>query len=262
MTYTLENAWERAERRLALLEQQLDPMTERRLLSLGVREGWKCLEVGAGRGSIARWLCRQVGAKGRVAATDIDIRFLQEIHEGNFEAILHDITSEELPQGKFDLVHTRWLLHHLPQPERVIERMIEALRPGGWLLLEEVDFFPVQTSTSALYVDFMLALTGTVVAASGRDCLWARSLPALVADQGLAEVGGEGDIALLRGGSPIAEFFKLTGDQMRDKVIASANLSAERFDSALALLDDPKFWAFAGANIAVWGRLAISGARR
>jgi 2-polyprenyl-3-methyl-5-hydroxy-6-metoxy-1,4-benzoquinol methylase len=163
-------------------------MTQRRLAVLGVSQGWSVLEVGGGGGSIAQWLCRQVGADGHVTATDIDIRFLQEIHEHNFKAISHDITTEDLPEGKFHLVHTRWLLHHLPQPERVIDRMIAALRPGGWLLVEEVDFFPVQTSTSPLYVDFMLALTSTVVSASGRDCLWARALPALVAERGLADV--------------------------------------------------------------------------
>jgi SAM-dependent methyltransferase len=252
--YALDNAWERAKRRLALLEQHLDPMTHRRLVALGVSQGWQCLEVGGGGGSIAQWLCRLAGANGHVTATDIDIRFLQEIHAYNFEAISHDITTEDLPEKKFDLIHTRWLLHHLPQPERVIDRMIAALRPGGWLLLEEVDFFPVQTSTSPLYVDFMLALTSTVVAASGRDCLWARALPALVAERGLDDVGGEGDFAILRGGSPMAEFFQLSGEQMRDKIISSDALSAERFDAGLALLDDPKFWAFAGAGIAVWGR--------
>jgi SAM-dependent methyltransferase len=231
-------------------------MSERRLLTLGVSRGWNVLEVGGGGGSIARWLCRQVGNDGHVTATDIDIRFLEKISEKNFKAVSHDITAEDLP-GSFDLVHTRWLLHHLPQPERVIERMIAALRPGGWLLLEEVDFFPVQTSTSPLYADFMLALTSTVVAPSGRDCLWGRVLPALVAERGLADVGGEGDIALLRGGSPIAEFFQLTGEQMRDAVIAAGALSAERFDAGMALLDDPKFWALAGAGIAVWGRRPI-----
>jgi hypothetical protein len=40
--------------------------------------------------------------------------------------------------------------------------MIDALRPSGWLLLEDVDFFPVHTSTSQLYVDFMIALTANV----------------------------------------------------------------------------------------------------
>ena len=136
--------------------------------------------------------------------------------------------------------------------------MIAALRPGGWLLLEEVDFFPVQISTSSVYVDFMLALTSTVVAASGRNCLWARALPALVAERGLQALGVEGDFAFLQGGSAMAEFFRLTGEQMRDKVISSGALSADRFDAGLALLDDPKFSAYAGAGIAVWGSRPIN----
>lgn len=50
--YALDNAWEKARRRLALLEQQLDPLSQRRLAELGVSEGWQCLEVGGGGGSI------------------------------------------------------------------------------------------------------------------------------------------------------------------------------------------------------------------
>ncbi len=252
--YALANAWERARRRLTLLEQQLDPMSQRRLTALGLKTGWRCLEVGGGGGSVARSLCRHVGATGQVTVTDIDTRFLKEIDEPNVDVRRHDITVEELPAAQFDLVHARWLLHHLPRPDQAIARMVSALRPGGWLLLEEVDFFPVHTSTSRLYVDFMVALTGTVVAASGRDCFWARALPALVAEQGLVEVGGEGDLPLLQGGSPLAEFFQLSGEQMRDKVMASGALSPEQWKAAMALLDDRKFWAFAGAGIAVWGR--------
>jgi methyltransferase family protein len=257
--YTLDNAWERARHRLALLEQHLDPMSHRRLEALDVRQGWQCLEVGGGGGSVTRWLCRQVGATGHVTATDIDIRFLQEIAEPNLEVQRHDITAEGFPVAQFDLVHTRWLLHHLPYPEQVIARMVAALRPGGWLLLEEPDFFPVYTSPSQLYVEFMVALVNTVVAASGRDCFWARALPGLLAGQGLTAVGGEGDIALLQGGAPIAELFQLTGVQIRDKMLAAGALSAERFEAALALLDDPTFWAFAEADIAVWGRRPMEG---
>jgi SAM-dependent methyltransferase len=188
-------------------------------------------------------------------ATDIDPRFLRDIEEPNLEVQRHDITVEDLPEGQFDLVHTRWLLHHLPDPERVIARMVAALRPGGRLLLEEVDFFPVHASTSQLYVDFMMGLTEAVMAASGRDGFWARALPALVAGRGLVEVDADGDFAIFRGGSPWAEFLQLSARQMRDKIIAaSGTLSAERLDAALTLLDDPAFWAFAGAGIAVWGR--------
>jgi len=253
--YRLDNAWDQARQRLALLEGLLDPISQRRLSALGVSDGWRCLEVGGGGGSLTRWLCGRVGPTGRVTATDIDPRFLEEIEEPNLEVRRHDITVEDLPAGQFDLAHTRWLLHHLPDPERVVARMIAALRPGGWLLLEEVDFFPVHASTSRLYTDFMVRLTETVMAASGRDGFWARALPALVTDQGLDEVDTDGDLAILRGGSPWARFLQLSARQVRDKVVSgSGTMTAERFDAALALLDDPTFWAFAGAGIAVWGR--------
>ena len=112
---------------------------------LGVGQESRCLEVGGGRGSVAAWLCEQVGPTGKVLATDIDTRFLEQLRQRNFEAQAHDITIDSLPDGQFDLVHARWLLHHLPRPELAIRRMVSALRPGGWLLLEEVDFFPVLT---------------------------------------------------------------------------------------------------------------------
>ena len=47
---------------------------------------------------------RSVGANGRVVGTDIDPRFLEEIHESNFEAWKHDITADPVPTGQFDLV--------------------------------------------------------------------------------------------------------------------------------------------------------------
>jgi ubiquinone/menaquinone biosynthesis C-methylase UbiE len=99
------------------------------MTALGIREGLRCLEVGAGGGSVAAWLCEQVGPTGRVVATDINIQLLQHMNRHNFEAIEHDITVDSPPESGFDLVHTRWLLHHLPEPE-LIRRMIDALRPG------------------------------------------------------------------------------------------------------------------------------------
>src|SRR5215469_5259552 len=125
--YALDNSWERARHRLSLLEQHLDPMTKRRMTMLGLREGARCLEIGAGGGSVAVWLCEQVGSTGRVIATDINIQLLQEIHPSNLAAIKHDITTGPLPDRDFDFVHGRWLLHHLREPELAIHRMIEAM---------------------------------------------------------------------------------------------------------------------------------------
>src|SRR5690242_14028351 len=52
--YALDNSWDRAKRRVALLENFLDPKTKRRLQALGLSRGWDCLEIAAGGGSIAR----------------------------------------------------------------------------------------------------------------------------------------------------------------------------------------------------------------
>ena len=257
--YSLDNTWNQASQRLALLEGQLDPISQRRLTGLGVGDGWQCLEVGGGGGSLTRWLCDQVGPTGRVLATDIEPRLLEQIGEPKLEVRRHDITEEDLPERQFDLVHARWLLHHLPHPEEAIARMVAALRPGGWILLEEVDFFPIHTSTSQIYTDFMTGLTRAVVAASGGDCFWAHNLPALVADQDLVEVSASGDQFILRGGSPWAKFFTLSAHQIRDRITGPAGtLSAEQFDVALMLLDDPTFWALAGAGIGVSGQRPIS----
>ena len=54
--------------RLRLLGQLMDPMTTGRLERLRVGRGWRCLEVGAGDGSVARWLAGLVGPEGQVAS--------------------------------------------------------------------------------------------------------------------------------------------------------------------------------------------------
>ena len=63
-------------RRLELFEERLDPVTVRRIKLLRMAPGARCLEIGGGRGSIARWLCEYVGLKGRVTATDLETGFL------------------------------------------------------------------------------------------------------------------------------------------------------------------------------------------
>jgi SAM-dependent methyltransferase len=214
----------------------------------------QCLEVGAGGGSVASWLSEQVGPTGRVVATDIDIRWLKDLKLANLETLTHDLNVDSLPEGEFDLVHVRWLLHHLADPGLAIRRMISALRPSGWLLIEEVDFFPIYASDSQVYIDFMVALSRSVVSPSRRDCFWARALPELLAGTGLKEVSAEGDFAIMRGGSSIAEFFALTAEQMRERIIQSGDLSSERLEAALELLRSSTFWAFGGGGVAVWGQ--------
>ena len=59
-TYAFENTRAVQLQRLRALEAVLDAQTIERLDSIGVDRGWRCLEVGAGGGSIADWLCQRV----------------------------------------------------------------------------------------------------------------------------------------------------------------------------------------------------------
>lgn len=93
------------------LAAMFDPNTFRYMESLGVREGWKCLEVGGGGGSVARWLSAKVGKTGSVLVTDINPLFLKDLKgtSGNVDVLLHDITKETgIPRDTFDQRTQDW----------------------------------------------------------------------------------------------------------------------------------------------------------
>jgi ubiquinone/menaquinone biosynthesis C-methylase UbiE len=134
------------------LEAVFDHATTRRLADLGVGAGWRCLEVGCGAGGVALWLAGRVGATGRVLATDLDTRFLAGHAQPNLDVQTHDITADALEPGSFDLAHTRNVLAHLPDRRRALDRMIDVVRPGGWILVEDTDVGQAMLSAQSRYV--------------------------------------------------------------------------------------------------------------
>jgi SAM-dependent methyltransferase len=128
--------------RLSLLEKLFDPASRRRRQF--VEPGWRCLEVGAGRGSMAVWLAEKVGPSGQVVATDIDVTYLKRLDLPNLEVHRHNILEdplEALGRGSFDLVSSRLMLFWLAgKQETAIRHMAELLRPGGWLVDEDGDW--------------------------------------------------------------------------------------------------------------------------
>ena len=251
-TYVFDNAWHEARQRLSLLEQCLDPSTVRRIKGLGIADGWHCLEVGAGGGSVARWLCSQVGETGQVVAIDIDTRFLDAMPETNLEVRRHNLISDSLPQNSFDLIHTRMVLMHIPSREQILPQLISALKPGGWLLLEEADIYPVLATASGSYGQVWTAFMQSMIRL-GIAPEWPRQLPQLLAERGLAEVGAEGDITIFPGDSPMAKFWGLTWTQVREQIRA-ASVDDETLNHALRDLCDASKWFTGPAIIAACGR--------
>jgi SAM-dependent methyltransferase len=139
-TYIFDQAWHLERERLRALEDLHDEATFGRLAALGVGAGWRCLEVGGGAGSVARWLADRVGDTGHVLATDLDPRFMETDARGNLEVRRHDLLADPLAEGTYDLVHARAVLEHLPARELALARLVAATRPGGWVVIEDTFF--------------------------------------------------------------------------------------------------------------------------
>ena len=245
--------------RLRLLEARYDGQTVRRLRALGPMAGWRCLEVGAGAGSVARFLAGEVGASGHVVATDADPRFLRDAPAPNVTVRQHDVVTDELEESAFDLVHCRALLLHLSDPLRALERMAAALRPGGWLVVEDADY----SSFVAIDPDHPAAavfdrVVHRILTAS-RDVLpfdpyFGRRLPGLMDVLGLADRGDEA-IAFPRvGGGVEARFFARSFAVRRAETVAMGGVYPHEFDLVLEAFADPSFAFVDSLSVAAWGR--------
>lgn len=257
-SYTYGNEWQQARRRLACLEDVYDPGTIRHLQERGIGEGWTCLEVGAGGGTIASWLCRRVGADGRVLATDLDTRFLDVLELPNLEVRRHDILTDDLPAGCFDLVHTRAVLCHLHDHERGLARLVAAVKPGGWVLVEEPDGAPYPADPGAAAAAALFTKVAEarlrLMAMRGHDRHYGRRIYGQLHAHGMVEVAGEGRVPIAHGGSPMAEFFHLSTQQVREQLVTSGDVTDQEIKACGALLDDPAFTFMGLTMMAAWGR--------
>jgi SAM-dependent methyltransferase len=107
-TYVFDPTWQQEYARLRSIEDLFDPVSKRYLRTIGVRQGWRCLEVGCGAGGVAMWPADEVGPTGKVVATDLDTGFLEGRHgRANLEVRRHNLTQDPLEDATYDLVHAR-----------------------------------------------------------------------------------------------------------------------------------------------------------
>jgi 2-polyprenyl-3-methyl-5-hydroxy-6-metoxy-1,4-benzoquinol methylase len=255
--YAYDHAWSMERVRLAGLEVALDPGTREHLTRLGAGPGMRCLEIGAGGGSVAFWLAGRVAPGGTVVATDLDTGFLESKAAGHpgLEVLRHDITAEELPGG-FDVVHARWLVEWLPDKRLALRRMMYALRPGGVLLIEEPDFVTIYGAGEPPAVrNVIIAAMAHLESTCPVEVEYGRRAMGDLAAVGLADVQAEGRCPIVRGGSPLAAgFLRLTIEKLRESILAGGAVTGEEFAQAVAALQDPDTTVVAPMTVAAWGR--------
>jgi len=254
-TYVFEQNADDAEReRLSHFAAFLDAYTARRLDHGGIAPGWRCLEIGAGQGSVATMLADRVGPSGAVVATDIDLRFLRGL-PGNVEVRRHDIETDALGDTLYDFIHCRAVLMWLREPGKALRRIFSALKPGGRLLAEELDWGLCDFGGHAdagWATNYMHGLFKRHEAAGIRHPYFGRTLPAHVASAGFANLEGDLAAAVAAEGNSALEVIRLTVRALRAPSISlgESPVDLDRLDAVLA---NPQIIAVGITSVGVGG---------
>ena len=200
-----------------------------------------------------------MGPQGKVVATDIEIRLMDKQHEPNLEIRRHDILVDDLEQGYYDLVHTRAVLMHLSDPVQAVKKMAGAVRPGGWLFLEEFDsisFGAVDTESpiAQTFNQKMETLMQTLKAVRVMNLYFGRQLRGLLEQLGFSDINNEGITGISRGGDPLTQFQHMNLQLAGPPLIAAGILTEKDVELLQHLFADPSFYYVDNSFFGVWGR--------
>lgn len=243
-TYSFDNDDPEAVDRHSHLSVILDDFTFARLEGVGELSGQRCLEVGAGGGSVARWLADRVGPTGRVLATDLNPRHIPA--DPGYAVLQHDLVTESVPDGPWDLIHARLVLLHIPQRVEILGRLAAALAPGGALVVEEwaTEFDNLvlaapDEESAGLVEQYQDILVNRVLPAKGNDPTWAGKVHGAMLAAGLVDVDTAIHARSWPGGTAGALIIAANVAQLREEFIA-AGFTAERLDRLCRVVEDPR----------------------
>ncbi|MCS6292799.1 MAG: methyltransferase domain-containing protein [Nitrospira sp.] len=244
--------------RLRAIEREFDPASCRRLYATGLTTGWRCLEVGPGAGSVMWWMGERVGPSGHVVALDLSTKFLTAHPPAHVEIQQGDIRTASLPQGSFDLVHARYVLIHLPDYEIALSQMLAALKPGGWIVLEEPDFSASRgiagTAVQLAAMQHINQAIHRMYESRGMDYALGLKLLPFLQMRGLGDLSMENDAPVSAGGSGLAKIMAMSAEQLRDKYLATGIVSEADLQGYRQCAEDSESRAVYYATVAAAGR--------
>jgi SAM-dependent methyltransferase len=232
--------------RLRVLGRAMAPSTSALLDRVGLEPGMRCLDAGCGGGDVTCELARRIVPGGHAVGLDIDETKVDLAREeadgraiGNVEYRVGDILDAELAPA-YDAIYVRFLLTHLADPRAGVARLAAGLRPGGVLIVEDIDFTGAFCHPPSPAYELYARVYTQTAWARGFDPNIGPRLPGLMAGAGLEPVhagvaqptgitpdGSEHDIKLVT---------PLTLENIADAAIAERLITREELDEALDVL--------------------------
>jgi 2-polyprenyl-3-methyl-5-hydroxy-6-metoxy-1,4-benzoquinol methylase len=236
--------------RLRMMSDLLDPSSRFHLQRIGVGAGWRCLEIGAGNGSLSQWLATQVGPDGVAIATDISPDLLANLSAPHLVTRAFDVVTQEPEDAPYDLIVIRALLHHLPSRREVVSKLVHWLKPGGWLFIQEPDFYPTWTveppSQRQFWADFV-----TWAATHQIDYYVGRKLAPWFQQEKMAHIEAEGHTIVYNGGSEFARWWLASISEVADALKQEGGITDAVLQEFGTLNQDPAYWTTTIAFTAV-----------
>lgn len=218
--------------RLLAQAEQYEAAANWVLDQIGIRPGWRAVDLGCGPIGILNLLSQRVGASGSVVGLERESRFVEmaraEIAKrrlGNVTMVQADGLNTGLEKNSFDLVHERLVMINVSAREAFLTEMLLLLRPGGTVILEDVDNVSWLCQPAHPSWEVLLNAFHTVFHAGGGDGFIGRRLPVLLRAAGVQNIQTKVTVET----PPLGDYRRThlisLIDSVRDKILAKGLLN-------------------------------------
>jgi len=207
-------------------------VTDAFLDRVGIRRGWRVLDLGCGPGFVVPSLRERVGPEGEVVALDESARMLAYLRKSardagwqNVRTIESRVESAPLDPGSYDAVYSRWLFSHLADPAAALQRVKDALRPGGVVAIQDYNLEGISLFPESVGFQAVVRATRKFYGGHGGDLWIGARLPRLFRQAGLETVSYAANVLTGAPGSPVfqwaeAFFFNHVASMVDDGALA------------------------------------------
>jgi ubiquinone/menaquinone biosynthesis C-methylase UbiE len=230
--------------RLRAQAEFLQKPTQLLLEASGLGPGMRVLDLGTGLGHMAATAAELVGPDGEVVGLDLDPRMLEMArrwlgHLPQVRLVEADVTRWREDQP-FDAVMGRLILFHLPDPVGVLRHHLQAVRPGGRVVMLDYDIGGLRTEPTDAFIQHMSELVMAAFRAAGADPTIGSRLQNILAESGAEDIGGLAIAQYLAYDNPLGPAMlsgvvrSLTPVMIRQGLATEAELDLDKLSTRIA----------------------------